>query len=86
MDEQRIKKIISDEVKKGNYFSNKRVGDTPTDALQLVPKKYVNLNGTSANRPKSSIASLGQQYFDTSYGRPIYWNGTKWIDGGGSVV
>lgn len=38
MDEKKIKKLIQQEV--SDSFS-KRVGDTPNDALQLVPLKYV---------------------------------------------
>lgn len=37
---------ISGEVLRGS-FTSKRVGDTPTDALQLVPKKYVDSSSTS---------------------------------------
>lgn len=39
MDEKEVKKLIKQELK--TSFAQKRVGDTPTDALQLVNKKYV---------------------------------------------
>lgn len=39
MDEKDVKKLIRQELK--NSFAQKRIGDTPTDALQLVNKKYV---------------------------------------------
>lgn len=65
---------------------DKRIGDTPTDDLQLVPRKYVNLNGTLALRPASVLAIVGQQYFDTTNNRPMFYDGTKWRDGVGSVI
>lgn len=40
MDEDKVKKLIQQEM--GKQFSTRIVGDTPTDALQLAPKKYVN--------------------------------------------
>lgn len=65
----------------------KKIGDTATDTLQLVSRKFVTLNGPTANRPKSSI--MGQFYFDTSLainGKPIFWNGKGWVDATGTFV
>lgn len=66
-------------------FTHKKITDTPTDANQVVPRKYVNLNGTSANRPTSSIA--GQFYYDTTISRPLWFDPTtgRWIDAAGSI-
>lgn len=36
-------------------------------------------SGTSANRPTDQLL-VGQFYFDTTLGFPIYWNGTDWIN------
>jgi hypothetical protein len=47
------------------------------------------LSGTTAQRPLQSIQAplpVGQYYFDTTIGRPIYWNGTNWINAAGTVV
>lgn len=82
MDEKEIKKIVVETLKKDS-FGVKILGDTPTDDLQLVNRKYVNLYGSVLGRPKSSI--VGQFYFDTTIGRPVYWTGTKWVDGAGSI-
>lgn len=67
-------------------FTDRKVSDTPTDALQVVPRKYVTLNGPSSTRPTSSV--VGQRYFDTSLGngKPIYWNGTGFVDSTGTYV
>ncbi len=68
-------------------FTIRKITDTPTDDLQVVPRKYVNLYGTTVQRPTSSVASRGQQYFDTTIGRPVYFNpnSSVWVDGSGSV-
>jgi uncharacterized protein YjdB len=36
-------------------------------------------SGTTANRPTESL-QVGQYYFDTSLGYPIYWNGSQWVN------
>lgn len=80
------KKVI-DVVKKyqqSGAFTDRKLTDTPTDALSVVSRKYVTLNGTSANRPTSSV--IGQRYFDTTLGLPVYWNGTAFVDAAGNVV
>jgi hypothetical protein len=46
-------------------------------------------SGTTANRPVNTTKeplAIGQYYFDTTIGRPIYWNGTNWINAAGTVV
>ena len=42
-------------------------------------------SGTTANRPTENI-QVGQYYFDTTIGRPIFWNGTNLINAAGTVV
>ena len=67
-----------------NAFSGRKLTDTPTDKNQVVSRSYVNLNGATASRPTSSI--VGQFYFDTSINKPIWWNGTSFVDASGNVV
>jgi len=46
-------------------------------------------SGTTANRPVSSAQSrlaIGQFYFDTTLGYPIWWNGTVWKNASGTTV
>ena len=40
--------------------------------------------GTTNNRPVNP--SVGLQYFDTTLGKPIYWNGSAWVDAIGTTV
>jgi hypothetical protein len=36
-------------------------------------------SGTTANRPTANL-QVGQYYFDTTLGYPIYWDGAQWIN------
>jgi hypothetical protein len=45
--------------------------------------------GTTAQRPAPSADDLGMRYLDNTLaanGRPIFWNGTAWVDSTGTVV
>lgn len=42
------------------------------------------LSGSSTNRPATNV--VGLQFFDTSLGHPIWWNGTAWADANGMIV
>ena len=42
-------------------------------------------NGATADRPTQSL-QLGQFYFDTTLGIPIWYNGTDWVDATGTVA
>ena len=41
--------------------------------------------GTTALSPTDYL-EIGQFYFDTTLGIPIWWNGTNWINASGTVV
>ena len=82
IDKKQVEDIIKDYLKSG-AFTDRKVTDTPTDAISIVNRKYVTLNGATASRPTSSVT--GQRYFDTTIGRPVYWSGSTWVDGAGSV-
>ena len=41
--------------------------------------------GTTVNRPVNKL-QIGQMYFDTTLGIPIWWSGTKWVNASGTVV
>lgn len=71
---------------KTSAFTARKLADTPTDALAVVNRKYVNMNGTVANRPNSSVATIGQTYFATDTNIPMTWSGSNWRNGVGSIV
>ena len=42
-------------------------------------------NGSTTDRPGKPL-QIGQFYFDTTLGYPIWWNGTKWVNASGTVI
>ena len=60
-----------------------------TGAIITNNKETIYLSGETSNRPNNLTSSLqdkGKMYFDTTLGKPIYWNGTAWIDATGATV
>lgn len=87
--EKKIRDIARDTIEqymRQSGFAQKKVTDTPSDALSVVNRKYVNLSGTVANRPIGSVATIGQKYFATDTNIPMIFNGNAWVNGVGSVV
>ncbi len=84
LNEEKVLEIIKKYLKVTG-FTDRKLTDTPTDSLMMVNRKFVTQNGTTAQRPISSI--VGMQYFDTTLGYPIYKNSnTNWVNSVGSVV
>ena len=79
--DERAKRLLA-----GGAFTSRQLADTPTDALSVVNKRYVNLNGSVADRPKSSVASIGQSYLATDTKIPMTYDSTGWVNGVGSIV
>ena len=44
----------------------------------------MNQAGSSADRPTTAV--LGQCYFDTDLNKPIWFNGTNWVDYTGATI
>jgi len=60
------------------------------DALNVQTTNAINTlstpsAGTTAARPSTDL-QVGQFYFDTTINRPIWWDGTNWINAAGTVV
>ena len=47
-------------------------------------KATINAGGLTASRPVSPI--LYQNYFDTTLGKPVWFDGTNWVDSTGATV
>lgn len=85
MNDKEILNLIDERIKKLPVgFTDRKLTDLPTDALQVTSRKFVTLNGTTANRPRGSI--IGQFYFDNTLGRPIWWDGISFVDADGNVI
>jgi hypothetical protein len=62
------------------------------NGFKIIPRKvnrmknmtYVTVpiihSGATENRPTEHLV-VGQMYFDTTVGAPVFWNGTEWIQG-----
>lgn len=85
MDKKEVQYIIREYMQSGS-FTDRKITDTPTDNLSLVNRRYVTLNGALASRPVSSVATVGQRYFDTDSNTPIYYTAAGWRNVSGSVV
>lgn len=58
MTPETIQKMIDASISDAMSFATKKYGDTPTDALQLVPKKYVDGRGISYAGAFSTSAAI----------------------------
>lgn len=71
---------------------DQRYQDQLNNALRLYFNQIDNftaflgqiISGTSQQRPAVDLY-IGQMYFDTTAGIPIWWNGTNWVDATGLV-
>ena len=84
-----IQGMIDESIKEqdtDSSFRERRTIDTPTDAYSIVNRRYVTLNGDVADRPRSSVATVGQPYFASDTVIPMTFTGTNWVNGVGSVV
>ncbi len=67
-----------------------RVYFNTLDSANVQTQQAINIlstpsAGTTALRPTTGL-QVGQFYFDTSLGIPIWWNGTNWVNATGTVV
>ncbi len=62
---------------------------SPTSATYRLYRQAGVLKGTTANRPSPSSQDAGLLYLDTTLdadGKPVWWNGTAWVDSTGTTV
>lgn len=60
----------------------------PTDfGDRSIPEAKVSpAVGSTAQRPTTATRTAGMMYFDTTLNRPIWWDGSKWINATGGTV
>ena len=86
---KQIRLIALDAMKdyaKGQSFSDRKLADTPTDALSVVNRRFVTLSSNVAARPVSSVAIVGQPFFATDTFIPMTYSAAGWRNGVGSIV
>lgn len=88
VNDDELKKLIDDRIKvffQRSGFTQKKVTDTPTEGLAIVNRSYVNLYGSIAGAPTSSV--VGQRYFATDLNYLVVKNSNyRWVNGTGSIV
>ncbi|MEI2272550.1 hypothetical protein OHD16_10405 [Sphingobacterium sp. ML3W] len=72
---------ISEIVGNGTPYSVELLGGQPNTRVYNVFNQTdsYNARGTTLQRPITSL--VGQEYFDTTLNRPVWWNGSIWVDG-----
>lgn len=85
--ENKVLRVIK-KYQKGAGFTAEKYTDTPTDAFSVVPRKYVNMNGTVASRPASVAAVMGQHYYASDINIPLTYDSANsvWRNGVGSII
>lgn len=54
---------------------------------RIIDSNYSIVNsGNTNSRPTLGSKQIGFYYYDTSINKPIYWNGTKWVDNTGNDI
>lgn len=56
---------------------DEKVQSLESEISALKAKLAAVASGTTEQRPTENLV-VGQQYFDTTLGVPVYWNGTEW--------
>jgi len=71
-----------------NAFLNPAGGGTLIDTLSDKSQFVDPSRGPTLARPTPAFPGIlvGQQYFDTDLGYPIWWDGSQWIDANGTPV
>ncbi len=53
---------------------------------QINALHQIKIDGTTSQRPSADEIYIGYMYFDTTLGKPIWWNGSAWVDATGTAV
>ena len=81
--EETVLRVVRDKV---ISFTDRKTTDTPTDAFSLVNRKFVTLSSNLGARPVSSVAVVGQRFFDLTNNVPIFYTTAGWRNSVGSIV
>lgn len=83
---EEIAKRVFLEQSKSAAFTDRKLTDTPNDALSVVNRRFVTLSSNLAARPVSSVALVGQRFFDTTNNVPIWFTVDGWRNATSSIV
>ena len=83
---KQIKEIVQKVVKDSLGFVERKLSDTPTEQFSLVNRRFVTLSSNLGARPVSSVAVVGQRFFDLTNNVPIFYTTAGWRNSVGSIV
>lgn len=63
-------------------------GDSPLDVTRRTTVNDIRLTsrGTTAERPTGLGSDHSFTYFDTTLGKPVFWDGDSWVDATGAAA
>jgi hypothetical protein len=61
-------------------------GYTGTIIKRFIDQDTALLLNTGVTGSRPTAVQIGQRYFDTTLGIPIWWNGTHWVNASGTTV
>lgn len=70
------------------YFRFNRTNAGVVQSAEAGYMVLTNKHGATSGRPTltNTWEDIGAMYFDTTLGKPIFWNGTSWVDAAGTSV
>ena len=57
-----------------------------TNSTSLPSVNIQNANNVLCDKSKITGSNIGAQIYDTTLGKPLWWNGTAWVDATGATV
>lgn len=82
-----IPKVLLEGYVSGSTYSTINTADSINSAIGKleagIKSLTTNSYGDTESRPSDNI-TVGYKYFDTTLNKPIWWNGTKWVDYNGN--
>lgn len=69
-----------------DLYNNLLIVDGQPIYYDYSKSKFLPLNSVGTTEKRPSIEVAGFQYFDTTINKPIWWNGSKWVDATGADV
>ena len=93
MAQAQITPVVAPSLPNATADYNQQYQDQISNVLRLYFNQIDNFtraslipaSGSTADRPTNRL-TVGQTYFDTTLGYPIWYDGTNWVDSTGGTV
>lgn len=68
------------------YIENNRIRVAYANNKSYILDMTALNKGTTTDRPTLTTGNAGFQYYDSTINKPLWWNGTEWVDATGATV